>query len=261
MERVILKKKPLVEAIFELHWKLEAREGAFDVDPHFRLLVGRLYDRLEGEYPFHEQLTLAMMPDEVAPHIPRHRFRRGENLWPLVQLGPGVVTLNDTERYVWRDFEERAARLVNTLLNAHPVPDSLVFSLLQLRYIDAVDFDFDGGSVFEFLRDKLKTHLGLLPSLFEDTGVGNVPVRLDVRLAFPSTRPRGAMNLRFARGETRGREVLLWETTVVCRDEYTPDTKDGIAQWAREAHDLTDDWFFKLIEGDLKERFEPCTVD
>lgn len=83
MQRVVLKNKPLVEAIFELQWELEARGEGFEVDPHIKLLIGRMYDRLEDEYPFPEPLPLATMPDEIAPHIVRHRFRRGRisGLW------------------------------------------------------------------------------------------------------------------------------------------------------------------------------------
>lgn len=175
--------------------------------------------------------------------------------------GPGVVTLNDTDGYVWEDFEKRAAKLVDTLFEAYPKPDSLSVNLLRLRYIDAIDFDYARDSVFGFLRDMLKLRVELLPSLFEATGVSDMPLRLDLRFAFPSTNPKGAMNLRFARGERKGREALLWETTVILRGEDTPKTKNGIAEWASQAHELTREWFFQLIEGDLLERFEPCTID
>ncbi|NLE46278.1 MAG: TIGR04255 family protein [Chloroflexi bacterium] len=258
MTRVILRNKPLVEAIFELHWELEQREGGLLVDPHTRLLVGRLYDRLEDEYPFHEELPLAVMPDEIAPYAVRHRFRRAENQWPLVQLGPGVVTLNDTVDYVWETFEKRAKRLVDLLFATYPSPEKLAVDYLLLRYIDAVDFDFERENVYEFLRDKLKTRVELLPSLFIQTGVHDVPLHLDLRFAFPVATPRGEMNLRFARGERGGSEALVWEITLVGRDRYDADTKDGITEWLEQAHALTDDWFFKLIEGDLKVRFDPC---
>jgi len=260
MAGVVLKNKPLVEAIFELHWELEKREGGIQADPHMHLLVGRMYDRLLDEYPFHEPLPLASVPDMMAPYMVRHRFRRAKSEWPLVQVGPGVVTLNNTDGYTWESFKRRCARLVDVLFDVYPAPETLAVNFLQLRYIDAVDFGFERDSVFDFLGDKLKLQLGLLPSLFEDTGVDDAPVHLDLRFAFRSTRPEGEMNLRFARGERKGREALLWETTLVTRGEHTPTTTAGIGQWLGEAHELTDDWFFKLIEGDLMERFEPCTL-
>jgi len=261
MPRTILRNKPLVEAIFELQWELETRGEGFQVDPHIKLLIGRMYDRLEDDYPFHEPLPLATMPDEIAPHIVRHRFRKGENQWPLVQLGPGVVTLNDTEGYVWEEFEQRISRLVDTLFELYPSPDGLSVNLVRLRYIDAIDFDFGKDSVFGFLGDMLKLHVELLPSLFEGTGISDTPLRLDLRFAFASIKPRGAMTLRFARGERKGREALLWETTVVSSGEDAPKTRNAIAECASQAHALTHNWFFQLIEGKLLERFEPCTID
>ncbi len=38
--------------------------------------------------------------------------------------------------------------------------------------------------------------------------------------------------------------------------EDFPKVQDEIFAWVKEAHDLTDDWFFKLIEGELLRRFE-----
>lgn len=47
-----LPNKPLAEAIFELRWALdEKRVQGLAVDPGFRLLVGRYYDRVKGNYP------------------------------------------------------------------------------------------------------------------------------------------------------------------------------------------------------------------
>lgn len=259
MERIALKNKPLVEAIFELQWQLEERELGFPIDPHIKLLVGRMYDRLESEYPFHQQLPIARLPDEVAPYVVRHRFRIAENKWPLVQLGPGVVTLNDTEEYNWDDFERRASQLVDTLFDAHPNSEHLVVRLLKLRYIDAVDFDYERDSIWDFLKHQLKADVSILPSLFENTGVSQLPLSLDVRLAFPSTQPKGAINLRFVRGERRGRDVLLWETESVAKGENAPKTRDEIGAWVDQAYHLTHNWFFKMIAGELLERFEPCT--
>ena len=45
------------------------------------------------------------------------------------------------------------------------------------------------------------------------------------------------------------------ETTVISAGEICLN-KDEIEQWIKKAHDLTDDWFFKLIEGELQKRFE-----
>ena len=40
-----LKNKPLVEAILEIRWKLQGLPPGPQVDPHYKLLLGRLFDR------------------------------------------------------------------------------------------------------------------------------------------------------------------------------------------------------------------------
>jgi uncharacterized protein (TIGR04255 family) len=39
-------------------------------------------------------------------------------------------------------------------------------------------------------------------------------------------------------------------------EEDVPKTKEELPKWIEEAHNLTDDWFFKIIEGKLLERFK-----
>ncbi|MCX6750116.1 MAG: hypothetical protein NTZ83_01545 [Candidatus Pacearchaeota archaeon] len=51
MEKIILKNKPLVEAIFELRWQLKEIQPGVKVDPNYKMLIGRVYERLKEEYP------------------------------------------------------------------------------------------------------------------------------------------------------------------------------------------------------------------
>lgn len=257
MTRKILKNKPLVEAIFELRWQLQEPEPGMKRDPHYKILVGRVYDRVSNEYPFHEQLPTATMPDEFIEYVVQHRFRKGKDQWPLIQIGPGIVTVNDTEGYVWEDFERRVNQAVNTLLEAYPDSKlNLQFNSLTLRYIDAVSFDFESDNIFNFLKDQMKTHVHLYQKLFENTGVQYLPLGFNFRTSFASTKPKGTVGLRFARGKTKGSDALIWETVVQSTRADVPQIPNEIADWIKEAHDLTDDWFFKLIEGELLRRFE-----
>ena len=45
MTRKILKNKPLVEAIFGLKWELQEPQPEMKIDPHYKLLIGRFYDK------------------------------------------------------------------------------------------------------------------------------------------------------------------------------------------------------------------------
>lgn len=257
MARKILKNKPLVEAIFELRWNLQELTPGMKIDPHYKLLIGRLYDKLNNEYPFHEQLPSAAMPDEIAGYIVQHRFRKDKDKWPLVQIGPGIITINDTEGYIWEEFEKRIIQIVNTLFEAYPESkNNLKVNRLLLRYIDAIAFDFEKDDISFFLREQMKTKIELYQNLFENTGVGKVPLGLDLRFSFASNKPKGAIHIRFTRGKRKEIDTLIWETMVESVSADIPEVQSAIDDWIKKAHDLADDWFFKLIEGKLVRRFE-----
>jgi len=251
-----LKNKPLVEAIFELRWELQGEQPGMKKDPHYRILVGSIYNRFKDEYPFHEQLPTATIPDEIAGYIVQHRFREGEDKWPLIQIGPGVITLNDTEKYVWEDFEKRIASVIDTLFETYPEPVNFRVSGLLLRYIDAIDFDYEKEHVFNFLKENMKIHVELEQKLFEGTGVDKLPLGFDLRFSFPSTEPNGTMHLKFARGKRKEVDALIWEIAVQLTGIDTPKVKEEIIAWVAQAHSLSRDWFFKTIEGELLRRFE-----
>ena len=173
-----LKKKPLVECILEMRWALTVPGPGMGADPHYKLLPGRVFDRLQPEYPEHEQLPTASFPDEMLGHVVQHRFRVAANDWPLIQLGPGILTVNDTAKYIWPDFRSRALVACRTLYEAYPKSSELKIESLVLRYIDAVDFDHSTEDTFAFLRDKMKVSVALPPDLFEQPDIARIPKKL-----------------------------------------------------------------------------------
>jgi len=257
MTRRILKNKPLVEAIFELRWELQEPTPEMKVDPHYKLSVGRVYDKVKDEYPFYEQLPTATIPDEIAGYVVQHRFRKGKDEWPLIQVGPGIITLNDTDGYVWENFEKRISHVLDTFFEAYPsTDDKITINKSLLRYIDAVSFDYEKEDIFAFLREKMKMNIEIHKDLFEKTEVSRLPLGLDLRFSFPSKEPKGAMHLRFTRGKREDAHALIWETMVESKGNDSPQSKKDITIWVKKAHQLTDDWFFKMIEGELLRRFE-----
>lgn len=255
MARKILKNKPLVEAIFEVKWKLTEHGEGIRLDPHYKVLIGGLFAELRDEYPFHEQLPTASMPDEIAGYVAQHRFRKGKNIWPLIQIGPGILTVNDTENYTWEDFEKRVANDVDRFFAVYPDSEKLNINSLLLRYIDAIEFNYESEDIFDFLSKMLKTDIRLHPELFEGTSVTQSPLSFDWRFSFPCRKPEGMIHLRFVRGKKENSDALIWETLVQSTSDVAFKQSE-IVSWLSEAHDLTDDWFFKLIKGELERRFE-----
>lgn len=256
MPRKHLKNKPLVEAILELKWELPAQSTpGIEGDPHYRLLLGRFSERVQRDYPFHEPLPTAQVPDAMVAYMPQHRFRASSKAWPLIQIGPGLMTVNETDSYTWSDFETRCKKAITDLFDAHPSKEEFTVQDLTLRYIDAIDVDFSQESVFSFLRGKMKTSISLPECLFDGERVNNNPTAFNWQVSFPHDEPGGLMTLRFAIGKRNGKSVLILETLVQAGRERIPRAPDGFSEWLDQAHELTDDWFFKLIEGELERSF------
>jgi len=258
MGRKILKNKPLVEAIFELRWELQGKNNERNIDPYYKILIGRIYERVKDKYPFPEQLPTATMPDEIAGYVVQHRFRKGKGEWPLIQIGPGIITLNDTDGYMWEDFEDRIYNdVIKNLFEVYPEPESnLKINSLLLRYIDGLNFDYSKNDIFTFLKEKMKTNIEIHKELLNDTGVNKLPLGFDLKFSFPSTKPKGFLHLRFVRGKKEDADALIWETQVQLKRNEVLNSKNEIIKWIKEAHELTDNWFFEMIEGELLRRFE-----
>lgn len=264
MSRKDLKNKPLVEAIMEIRWHLVQPikvDGLAQLilpppDPHYRLLLGRLFDRFQTDYPFHEQLPTASLPDEMLSHVVQHRFRSAEDEWPLVQVGPGVFTINDTRQYTWTDFQQRTKGAVERLYAAHPSVADFRIQSLTLRYIDAVEYNYLEENALAFLSEKMKVGISLPDSLFQNTGVESRPRSFSWHATFQCSKPPAGVHVSFATGQKEDRPAILWETRVQSVGDDLPKMPDGFPDWIDAAHEITDDWFFKLIQGELERRFK-----
>lgn len=253
MARQVLKNKPLVEAMLEIRWQLTSIGGQ-ESDPHYKILLGRLFDRLSNQYPDYEQLPTANIPDGLVGHVVQHRFRVAKASWPLVQVGPGIMTVNSTDDYTWEDFEPRLNEAMKNLFEAYPKVSELKISTLILRYIDAVAIT-ENDNAFEFIRDKLKIKLELPESLFDDSNIANQPVSLNWQSAFRCNEPKGFFSLQMGLGQRDIQKAIVWDTSVQSVGGDLPSLPDGFAKWVDSAHKVTSDCFFKLIEGELERRF------
>ncbi|QLA17176.1 TIGR04255 family protein [Desulfolutivibrio sulfoxidireducens] len=250
-----LKNKPLVEAIFEMRWKLQGVPSGPQVDPHYKLFLGRLYDRLLTDYPEHEQLQTANIPDELVGHMIQHRFRVEAGGWPLVQIGPGIFTVNSASDYSWIPFRKRVIASIEKLYEAHPKVSDLTVSNMVLRYIDAISFDFTKNNVYDFLREYLKMEVNFPDNLFLSTGVESRPANFTWQTSFNCQNPNGLISIRFATAHKDNAPVVVWETIVETIENDLPELPTHFCKWLDAAHAITDDWFFKMIEGELERRF------
>jgi len=245
-----LPNKPLVEAILEVKWGSPDRP-----DPAYPMIVGRLYEKVREEYPFAQDLDLAQFPPGMAVHVPRHRFRAAENQWPLVQIGPGIAALNDTENYKWQDFRRRAVSFLPKVQEAYPRPHEFDVTSLKLQYLDAIAFDYLTADVKAFMRDKLHISIVLPESLFDGQPVTDRPAHAVVEFAFPLSSPAGRAEVSLRTGHKEASQALIIQTLVWSTGADASRGWESLDRWLDGAHSVIRHWFFALIAGDLEKEF------
>jgi uncharacterized protein (TIGR04255 family) len=249
-----LLRKPLAEAFFELRWKMEGGPPPVPfVDPQYKLLVGSLFDKLRnGGYAFHEQLDTARVPDELVPYLIQHRFRPADGGYPLVQVGPGVFAVNDTEGYSWATFKPRVVEAVGHLAEAYS--GDLAPLSFTLRYLNAVPFDFDADDLFSYFRENLKVTIDYPAALFTEQPVERRPRSVNLQSTHVLTNPNGVVMVKFGSAEVFGNARLIWELQVQSAGNDVPPLTN-LEPWLEQAHDVARAWFFTLIEGPLEAGF------
>jgi uncharacterized protein (TIGR04255 family) len=258
-----LPNKPLVEAILEMRWQLAPAPGqgfaqhgppGLTLDPNYKLALGRFAAYVEDEFPHYEQLPSASIPDEMASNVVQHRFRVGPDSWPLAQLGPGILTFNDTDGYDWPVFRDKAKSVVAALGRSYPQNGKPMFNRAVLKYIDAAPFDYFKHSVFDFFG-KLKINSGLAVDFLTPLGVEPSPNSMLWRASFRSSNPAAVLSIQISTALKGTERAVVWETTISSADNEVPTTDEAFATWLEAAHTTTSDVFLKMTEGELYHGF------
>ena len=251
-----LKFAPLVEALFEIKWVLKSTDQGGLIDPGFDVALLRFSECVKTRFKHVQPLDSLKIPKDMAPYLVRYRYRVEEDKWPLVQLGPGVASLNFTEPYDWDSFLTEARHLVPCILGAYEGFD-LTLSSLLLRYINAEPFDFEEYDVLEFLATKLNTRFR--PPVSE---MASHPERIkecNWFLQYQLPEPCETGELRIATGMRGGERNIIWELNVRSTNQVPqPDgtQNKAIIEWLHLAHKVIEEWFFEIIDGDLLRKYQ-----
>jgi uncharacterized protein (TIGR04255 family) len=267
-----LETNPLVEAWLTIHWPIEQIQAQPPVgrDPGFDFnFVTRFFKKVESDYgDLHELDIVKSAPLDLAPHQPRYQFRSvGESIWPMLQLGPGVATVNFTKPYTWSLFKEQALFLREALLSTRQ-ENNLAIKLISLRYRNAIPYEYSSGSLFRFLSGSLNTAIETPNHIPGHVVTEGDPSDLDCHLAYNLNYPEGKGKLRIATGkrsvidddtgEAEAKEHIIIEQEVVSTGASVPSLQDEseFRTWLDKAHDVSHEWFFSLIDGELLQQYE-----
>lgn len=247
MSRRKLSHAPLQEVIFELFWKLPLDESGFPFDPVFELAQGVFASRIKRSFP----LRRRTLPEDFKLRIypkPVHQFWKEELTWPVVQLGPGILTVNDTDvNYVWKgNFQKNIKTAIRVLRESYG--PGMKLERARLQYIDAVEFDPKAESAVAFIDRNLNVGLrNQFKTLGKSRGV-RITQEFDLK-----RNSRLLLNIQSGTHNKTGQPAIIW-TTAVEKSEGL--SFGNLNAWLEFAHQITSDTFVNMLNTDFYASFD-----
>lgn len=247
-----LKNAPLQEVIFEIKWALDVDEDSGEeYDKQFPLKQGVFANAVKHEFPIYNQRSHPLLPERLFNYKPVHQFRKRENGYPLLQLGPGMFSANDAHpTYVWGDFEKVVKLGLSQLQNSY---DDGVPPIIEvaLRYINAIPLPSEGvedvaGYIQKNLKISVHSHFLLddfspkaqrisVSQIFDIGGGTELSIQIITAFHAETNEP-----------------MLVWHVVVMQKGgvEF-----NQLEAWADLAHAQANATFHNMISNELHERF------
>lgn len=256
-ETPLLLNPPLLEVVFELRWELENNEQTGRMkDPSYPMMYGRLYERLKKDFPMIEDLPSVQAHPEAAPYVPRHRMRKEKNGYPLVQVGPGLVTVNGAKGYGWDGYKALMLRVIESIVELYPQESSpLNFIKSELRYVNGIRFDIARENPLHFLAEQLHIKVEMDGELAVKNGLHERPNALGLNIAYALEKPMGNLAISTHLGQVEGKSAFVQQAVIHSVGEFVPVDVEGFSLWLEEAHTVAENCFQTLCKGQLMNKF------
>lgn len=248
---------PLIEAIFSLQWgqTTDDGEGNFTIkfdDDESALLPGIFKSRAKDTFP-HYKRTNDGLPIEI-PHVVRHQFWKSDGVWPCIQLGLGVMTVNfgvnraEHPEYSWKSFKEACVSALKLLDESHNLGlAGLAVNKVELIYQDGLtlsETETDG----EFLSKRADISFGMMGAFLQSELVGNTAENHRIAFSVPLNSPKGILTSELIKGQVSGKNSFIQSVTVRSIGSTLPDiTLDSLTLWMESAHTVHKHTYETLI--------------
>ncbi len=254
---------PLTEVVFEMQWKMvENPSLPIPIDPGYPLLVDVLtsYSKKKGFdtiKDFHPGYT------GFGRSISR-RFYKGEQSFPLLQIGPGIFAANESIEYEWNSFKKMAADGASEIVRNYPQLRNFPHEILhlELRYLDTFEESLVGSSnILDFINQATESEIKLPSfwdrSFFKKEKRGRIQIDADVK-----DMPDSIFSINIASAKKDEVPVIRMESKVITAGTKLIATgkvetfSSKLDIWMEKAHEKTSESFKELIKPDVFEKFE-----
>ncbi len=234
---------PLIEVVLELRWQITNKNDLTKI----QYLYGDIYNELKHKYPYREVVQPMEVPVEILINHPVHRYRSEESGYPLIQIGPGLITQNmDRYTYGWEFFLESSIELISSFIKIFPLQkhEYLIPSLL---FIDFFPFNFENSDVYEYINEKFNLS-------YSQSFIDNHSNPKNLNLGFYYDIPLGELSVNFLRGKNLSHDDgIILQSRIGGSSSFSE--KEELTTWIKDAHEVCSDLFKRLTEGELYKSF------
>jgi uncharacterized protein (TIGR04255 family) len=244
-----LLKAPLQEVIFEIRWALKpGTESGQMIDEGFELASGRLSTIVEQNFAHYKRIVSQDIPEQLLHYRAVHQYWAGENKWPVLQLGPGIFTINCTDDgYDWENgFRQLIEQAIGWLLQSYR--QTLNIGFAGLRYIDAIGVDEYGG-IDDGWQNFIQTHFNFqYNNQFNTRGLQK---QIQINQTF-ELEDGSDLQIQITDGIRKNEKALIWQTAILKKSSFDANT---LFSWADYAHKIAHELFQEMIKPDLYASF------
>ena len=239
-----LPKAPLIEVVFELRWSVKNKSDLMNAE----YLYGDIFAEIKNKFPQRERILPIEIPVELTINKPVYRYRANKSGYPLIQIGPGLLTLNTTANlYEWNVFFNDAKELTKTFIKIFK-PGKEKKINLSLLYLDFFPFDFSSGDVSKFINENL--NITIKQSFIENV---NYPKEIDIAYSFDIN--QGVLKVSLQKGTYKSQNEGLLLQSRINGAPIQPET-NLITEWLNYSHGICSNLFKELTKGQLYESFK-----
>lgn len=238
---------PLQEVIFEIRWKLDFDAASqSSIDKEFQFAFANFSSLSKSKLAHKINLKPPSVPDVLFVNRPMYQFWASENQYPVFQLGQGLFTVNETEKnYEWRSYRSLILEGLEWLKNSYS--NKLDFSIVELRYIDAIEVDDKNQKdLTKFIADNLKIEINnnIFPGQLND-------FQLHQRYKIDSENYLSMLITNGIKNKNQVKAVIL-QTSY---NKTSNISLENLSAWIDIAHDTCSTLFKDMISKNLYEQF------
>ncbi len=238
---------PLQEVVFEVRWQLQPDDsGKQLIDSEYAFALGKFEASIAGDFPHRTSKFPDEVPHQLLNYQTVHQFWRGEGEWPVVQIGPGIMSVNDTDKnYDWQKTYLPLVKLaLSALMKSY---HQLNFISASLRYIDVVrvaDYGFDTWEAF--VRQNINFSF---ENRFDPKGKLTA---FQFNQSFEQNKT-GLTNVNFSSGKNgKEEDVFIFQTAVVQNKKMN---EKEVIDWLQDAHNYTSSLFKDICKDEFYNSF------